>query len=132
MFIAEVLGRVYEVLTRRRGTILSESLKEGTPFYTILSLLPITHSFGFSDEIRKRTSGLAVPQLEFRGFEVLDEDPFWVPRTEEEMEDLGELGDKENRAKGYVDGVRKRKGLLVMGGYGRVAIGGEKGKTLKR
>ncbi|RAL68447.1 hypothetical protein DID88_007176 [Monilinia fructigena] len=48
----EVLGRVYDVLTRRRGHILSESLKEGTPFFTIVSLLPVALSFGFSDEIR--------------------------------------------------------------------------------
>ncbi|TVY68767.1 Ribosome assembly protein [Lachnellula suecica] len=126
----EVLGRVYDVLTRRRGRILSESLKEGTPFFTILSLLPVATSFGFSDEIRKRTSGAASPQLKYEGFEILDEDPFWVPRTEEEMEDLGEFGDKENVAKRYVDGVRKRKGLLVVGRT--VARDAEKQKTLKR
>jgi ribosome assembly protein 1 len=127
---AEVLGRVYDVLTRRRGRILSEALKEGTPFYTILSLLPVAQSFGFSDEIRKRTAGLASPQLKFEEFEILDEDPFWVPTTEEEMEDLGELADRENIAKRYVDGVRERKGLLVVG---RKGVGdGEKGKNLKR
>ncbi len=89
---AEVLGRVYATLSRRRGHILTESLKEGTPFYSILSLLPVAESFGFSDEIRKRTSGAAQPQLVFSGFEVLDEDPFWVPQTEEELEDFGEKG----------------------------------------
>jgi ribosome assembly protein 1 len=128
---AEVLGRVYDVLNRRGGRILSEALKEGTPLYTILSLLPVAQSFGFSDEIRKRTAGLASPQLKFEGFEILDEDPFWVPHTEEEMEDLGELADKENVAKRYVDGVRERKGLLVVG-RGRGVGDGEKGKNLKR
>ncbi|KAI9736918.1 MAG: Cytoplasmic GTPase/eEF2-like protein (ribosomal biogenesis) [Claussenomyces sp. TS43310] len=127
----EVLGRVYDVLTRRRGRILSEALKEGTPFYSILSLLPVAQSFGFSDEIRKRTAGLASPQLKFAGFEILDEDPFWVPTTEEEMEDLGEFGDKENVAKRYVDSVRERKGLLVTG-RGKGIGEGEKGKNLKR
>lgn len=128
---AEVLGRVYDVLTRRRGRILSEALKEGTPFYSIVSLLPVAQSFGFSDEIRKRTAGLASPQLKFAGFEILDEDPFWVPRTEEEIEDLGEFGDKENVAKRYVDSVRERKGLLVTG-RGKGIGEGEKGKNLKR
>ncbi|KFY28185.1 hypothetical protein V493_03059 [Pseudogymnoascus sp. VKM F-4281 (FW-2241)] len=127
----EVLGRVYEVLTRLRGRILSEALNEGTPFYTILSLLPVAASFGFSDEMRKRTAGLASPQLKFAGFEVLDEDPFWEPRTEEELEDLGEFGDRENVAKRYVDGVRARKGLLVKG-RGKGMGEGEKGRTLKR
>ena len=53
-----------------------------------------------------------------------------VPRTEEQLEDLGELADKENVAKRFVDGVRRRKGMLVTGrGERREA---EKQKTLKR
>lgn len=127
---AEVLGRVYDVLTRRSGRILSESLKEGTPFFTILSTLPIAQSFGFSDEIRKRTSGAASPQLIFQGYEVLDEDPFWVPWSEEELEDLGEKGDRENVAKRYMDSVRTRKGLRVEGR--KLVVDAEKQKTLKR
>ncbi|KAH0547533.1 hypothetical protein FGG08_000258 [Glutinoglossum americanum] len=127
---AEVLGRVYGVITRRRGHILSESLKEGTPFYSVLSLLPVAESFGFSDEIRKRTSGAASPQLIFQGFEMLDQDPFWVPFTEEDLEDLGELADRENVAKRYMDRLRERKGLFVSGK--KLVENAEKQKTLKR
>ncbi|KAL8947741.1 MAG: hypothetical protein Q9222_006014 [Ikaeria aurantiellina] len=126
----EVLGRVYGVITRRRGRIVSESMKEGTPFFTILSVLPFAESFGFSEEIRKRTSGAASPQLVFQGFEMLDEDPFWVPFTEDELEDLGELADKENVAKRYMDKVRVRKGLPVKGQ--KLVKDAEKQKTLKR
>ncbi|KAM5467383.1 Cytoplasmic GTPase/eEF2-like protein (ribosomal biogenesis) [Microsporum audouinii] len=126
----EVLGRVYGVVTRRRGRILSETMKEGTSFFTILSLLPVAESFGFSDEIRKRTSGAASPQLIFTGFEMLDQDPFWVPATEEELEDLGELADKENLAKRYMDSVRSRKGMVVAGK--KLVKDAEKQKTLKR
>lgn len=125
----EVLGRVYPTITRRRGRILSEELKEGTPFFTITAVLPVATSFGFGDDIRKKTSGGAQPQLRFAGFEMLDEDPMWVPFTEEELEDLGEKADRENVAKGFVDGVRRRKGLLVMGGKRE---GAEKARTLKR
>lgn len=125
-----MLGRVYAVVTRRRGRILSETMKEGTSFFTILSLLPVAESFGFSDEIRKRTSGAASPQLIFTGFEMLDQDPFWVPATEEELEDLGELADKENVAKRYMDSVRSRKGLVVAGK--KLVKDAEKQKTLKR
>jgi ribosome assembly protein 1 len=105
-------------------------MKEGTPFFTILSLLPVAESFGFSDEIRKRTSGAASPQLIFQGFNILDEDPFWVPFTEDDLEDLGELADKENVAKRYMDSVRKRKGLMVSGR--KLVKDAEKQKTLKR
>ncbi|KAF2762674.1 elongation factor 2 [Pseudovirgaria hyperparasitica] len=126
----EVLGRVYAVITRRRGRIVSEEMKEGTPFFSIVSLLPVAESFGFSEEIRKRTSGAASPQLIFHGFEMLDEDPFWVPFTEDDLEDLGELADKENVAKRYMDRVRKRKGLFIQGQ--KLVENAEKQKTLKR
>ncbi|KAK3357021.1 P-loop containing nucleoside triphosphate hydrolase protein [Lasiosphaeria hispida] len=126
----EVLGRVYDVLTRRRGRVQSEAMNEGTPFFTIQALLPVAESFGFADDMRKRTSGAAQPQLIFTGYEILDEDPFWVPFTEDDLEDLGEFGDRENVAKRYMDGVRRRKGLLVEGR--NVATDAQKQKTLKR
>ena len=126
----DVLGRVYSVLARRHGTILSESLKEGTPFYSVLSHLPVAESFGFAEEIRKRTSGAAQPQLVFSGFELLDEDPYWEPRTEEELEDFGALGDRERVSRRYLDGVRGRKGMVVQGR--RLIRDAEKQKTLKR
>ena len=126
----EVLGRVYDVLTRRRGRVNAENMNEGTPFFTIQALLPVAESFGFADEMRKRTSGAAQPQLIFAGFEILDEDPFWVPFTEDDLEDLGEFDDKENVAKRYMDKVRRKKGLLVEGR--NVATDAEKQKTLKR
>ncbi|KAK3333627.1 hypothetical protein B0T19DRAFT_131594 [Cercophora scortea] len=127
---ASILGRVYDVLTRRRGRVQSEAMNEGTPFFTVQAQLPVAESFGFADDMRKRTSGAAQPQLIFTGFEVLDEDPFWVPFTEDDLEDLGEFGDKENVAKRYMDGVRRRKGLLVEGR--NVATDAQKQKTLKR
>ena len=105
-------------------------MKEGTSFFTITATLPVAESFGFSEEIRKRTSGAASPQLSFSGYEMLDEDPFWVPFTEEELEDLGETADRENIAKKYMDGVRKRKGLFVQGS--KVIQSAEKQKTLKK
>lgn len=126
---AEVLGRVYSVITRRRGRIVSESLLEPSTNFTILALLPVAESFGFSDEIRQRTSGFAAPQLVFEGFEMLDEDPNWVPFTVDELEDLGEKADRENVARRYVDGVRGRKGLAVKR---KVVESAEKQKTLKR
>lgn len=60
-------------------------------------------------EIRTRTSGAASPQLVFYGYELLDQDPFWVPTTLEELEDLGQKSDRDNVAKKYMEGVRGRK-----------------------
>lgn len=61
---------------------------------------------------------------------MLDVDPFWVPFTEEELEDLGDTADRENVAKKYMDGVRRRKGLFVAGK--KLVESAEKQKTLKR
>ncbi|KAJ3105210.1 Cytoplasmic GTPase/eEF2-like protein (ribosomal biogenesis) [Phlyctochytrium planicorne] len=125
---AEVLGKVYAVLARRKGRILSEEMREGTPFFQIKALLPVVESIGFADDIRKRTAGAASPQLIFHGFELLDQDPFWVPTTAEEIEDLGDKADRENVAKKYMDGVRKRKGMFV---EKKLVEHAEKQRTLK-
>lgn len=43
----------------------------------------------------------------------MDVDPFWEPRTEEEYAHFGEKSDVENRARKYMNNVRRRKGLAV-------------------
>ncbi|KAF6757551.1 translation elongation factor 2 [Ephemerocybe angulata] len=125
----DVLGKVYVVVAKRRGKIVAEEMKEGTSFFNITALLPVVESFGFSDDIRKKSSGAASPQLIFSGYEMLDLDPFWVPTTEEELEDLGEKSDKVNVAKVYMDAVRERKGMFV---DKKIVEFAEKQRTLKR
>lgn len=46
-------------------------------------------------------------------YQVVDIDPYWVPSTEEEYLHFGDKADSQNRAKLYMDSVRKRKGLMV-------------------
>ncbi|KAF5315116.1 hypothetical protein D9619_007031 [Psilocybe cf. subviscida] len=125
----DVLGKVYGVVAKRRGRIVAEEMKEGTAFFNVSALLPVVESFGFADDIRTRTSGAASPQLIFSGYELLDQDPFWVPTTEEELEDLGEKADRLNIAKGYMDVVRERKGMFV---DRKIVEFAEKQRTLKR
>ncbi|KAH0832197.1 hypothetical protein J3R83DRAFT_13116 [Lanmaoa asiatica] len=125
----DVLGKVYGVVAKRRGRIVGEEMKEGTTYFTVSALLPVVESFGFADDIRKRTSGAASPQLIFSGYEMLDQDPFWVPTTEEELEDIGEKADRSNLAKEYMDAVRERKGMFV---DRKIVQFAEKQRTLKR
>ncbi|KAM4744992.1 elongation factor-like GTPase 1 isoform 2-T3 [Anableps anableps] len=113
MATAEVLGRVYGVLGKREGRVLHEEMKEGTDMFIITAVLPVAESFGFADEIRKRTSGLASPQLVFSHWEVISSDPYWVPTTEEEYLHFGEKADSVNQALKYMNAVRRRKGLYV-------------------
>ena len=67
---ADVLGKVYGVLGRRNGRVLADEMKEGSAIFSIQALVPVAESFGFAEEIRKRTSGLANPQLIFSHWEV--------------------------------------------------------------
>lgn len=127
--LLEALGKVYAVIQKRGGTIINEEMKEGTPFFTISARIPVVEAFGFSEEIRRRTSGAASPQLLFDGFDVLDIDPFWVPHTEEELEELGTFAERENVARRYMNGIRGRKGLFV---DEKVVLKAEKQRNMKR
>uniref|UniRef100_A0A4W5PKP8 Elongation factor-like 1 n=1 Tax=Hucho hucho TaxID=62062 RepID=A0A4W5PKP8_9TELE len=129
MATAEVLGRVYGVLGKREGRVLQEEMKEGTEMFIIKAVLPVAESFGFADEIRKRTSGLASPQLVFSHWEVISSDPSWVPSTEEEYLHFGEKADSANQALKYMNAVRRRKGLYV---EEKIVEHGEKQRTLSK
>ncbi|XP_046678882.1 LOW QUALITY PROTEIN: elongation factor-like GTPase 1 [Homalodisca vitripennis] len=110
---AEILGKMYGVLNRRHGRVLHGDMTQGSSTFSVQAVLPVVESFLFAPEMRKQTSGLASPQLIFSHWEVIDVDPFWSPRTEEEYLHYGEKADSENRARKYMDQVRRRKGLLV-------------------
>ena len=47
--VADVLGKVYGVVAKRRGRIVAEEMKEGTEFFTVRAKLPVVESFGFAD-----------------------------------------------------------------------------------
>ncbi|CAI4049745.1 hypothetical protein SKDZ_14G1590 [Saccharomyces kudriavzevii ZP591] len=125
----DVLGKVYAVILQRQGKIISEEMKEGTPFFQIEAHVPVVEAFGLSEDIRKRTSGAAQPQLVFSGFECIDLDPFWVPTTEEELEELGDTADRENIARKHMNAIRRRKGLFI---EEKVVENAEKQRTLKK
>lgn len=67
---AEVLGKLYAVLGRRNGRVLAEEMKEGSTVFSVQAVVPVAESFGFAEEVRKKTSGLASPQLVFSHWEV--------------------------------------------------------------
>ncbi|CAL1526751.1 unnamed protein product [Lymnaea stagnalis] len=107
----DVLGKLHGVLSKRHGQVLSDEMLEGTAMFNITAALPVIESFGFAEDMRKKTSGLASPQLKFSHWEIISVDPFWVPTTEEEYLHFGEKADAQNRAMVYMNKVRKRKGL---------------------
>ena len=62
-------GKLYAVLGRYSGRVLSDEMM-GTSIFNINAVIPVIESFGFAEEIRKKTSGLASPQLKFSHWEV--------------------------------------------------------------
>jgi elongation factor 2 len=91
------MGGIYGVLTRRRGHVISEEQRPGTPLYNVKAYLPVLESFGFTADLRSHTSGQAFPQCVFDHWQILQGNPF----------------DTTSKAYTAVMGVRKRKGLAL-------------------
>ncbi|VFR03558.1 unnamed protein product [Cuscuta campestris] len=110
----EYLGSMYAVLARRRARVIKEEMHEGSPLFTVHAYLPVEQSIGFADELRRWTSGAASALLVLSHWEELPEDPFFVPKTEEELEEFGDGSSiLRNTARKLIDDVRRRKGLPV-------------------
>ena len=74
--------------------------------------LPVAEIFGFIEEIRKKSSGLANPMLQFYKWKMLNVDPFDIA-SEEDILNYGVNVDTKNIAKNYINKIRQRKGLLT-------------------
>ena len=110
----EYLGPMYAVLGRRRARVSKEIMQEGSPLFTMHAYAPVSESFGFADELRRWTSGAASVLLVLSHWEELPQDPFFVPKTEEEIEEFGDGSSvPPNTARKLIDSVRRRKGLPV-------------------
>jgi len=127
MTTAEALSGTYVSLGRRQSEVYSEEMQEGSGGFTVKAHMPVAESFGFSDELRRRCGGAATATLAFSHFERLEEDPHFVPVTEEEREEHGEGPGVKNRAGLAVDAVRRRKGLFVKSD--KLVAGAEKQRT---
>lgn len=81
MFIVDIqtvesaMGGIYSVLTRRRGIIIGEENRPGTPIYNVRAYLPVAESFGFTADLRAATSGQAFPQCVFDHWQEYPGDP---------------------------------------------------------
>eukprot|EP01097_Dermamoeba_algensis_P001727 TRINITY_DN1649_c0_g1_i1.p1 TRINITY_DN1649_c0_g1~~TRINITY_DN1649_c0_g1_i1.p1 ORF type:complete len:848 (-),score=228.32 TRINITY_DN1649_c0_g1_i1:31-2574(-) len=88
------VSSIFNVLNKRRGYIIEQSPKVGTPLCAIKAHLPVMESFGFTGELRAATSGTAFPQMMFDHWSLINSDPF-----------------AEGKAKDIITTIRKRKGL---------------------
>lgn len=91
------VGGIYGVLNRRRGMVVSEEQRPGTPLFTVKAYLPVMESFGFTGDLRAATGGQAFPQCVFDHWQIMTGDVLSVGSKLQEI----------------VLNVRKRKGLKV-------------------
>ncbi|CAD6197184.1 unnamed protein product [Caenorhabditis auriculariae] len=126
---SQALGKVHAVLAQRKAKVLAEDINEATGLFEVVSLMPVVESFSFCDQLRTGTSGMASAQLHFSHWQIIDENPYWVPTTLEEIEEFGLKGDSPNHARGYMDAVRRRKGLPT---EDLIVVSAEKQRNLKR
>jgi len=132
------LGPLHAILSKRRGKVVTDTMVDGTDLIRITATIPQAESFGLAPELLKKSSGeVTAPELVFSHWAILEEDPFWIPTTEEEREDYGEIlmsGDLstglDNNALKYIRMVRSRKGLLV--DSSKIIVAAEKQRTLSR
>jgi len=89
------IGGVYSCLNKRRGHVISEEQRIGTPIYNVKAYLPVMESFGFTADLRSNTSGQAFPQCVFDHWQIVAGDPL----------------DSGNKSSEIVSLTRKRKGL---------------------
>jgi len=90
-----VVGGIYGVMNRRRGQIIEEVQRVGTPMTNVKCHLPVMESFGFTADLRSNTGGQAFPQCVFDHWKVVNGDPY----------------EEGTKAKEIVAITRKRKGL---------------------
>ncbi|RLM78184.1 hypothetical protein C2845_PM12G16760 [Panicum miliaceum] len=124
------LGAAFVVLGDCRAKVLKEEMQEGTSLFTVHPHLPVAESSEFAEKLRKRTSGAASAHLAFSHWECISQDPFFTPKTQEEIEEFGDgssIGP--NLAKKLMSSVRRRKGLHV---EEKVVEYGTKRRTLAR
>lgn len=96
------VGGIYSVLNKKRGQVVSEEQRPGTPLFTVKAYLPVNESFGFTGELRQATGGQAFPQMVFDHWQTLSTDPL----------------DPTSKAGEIVTASRKRHGLKeVVPGY---------------
>ncbi|KAH7001300.1 P-loop containing nucleoside triphosphate hydrolase protein [Ilyonectria destructans] len=98
---------VYNVLSRRRGHVLSDGPVAGTPLYRVNGLLPVIDSFGFETDLRIKTQGSSMVSLVFDSWSIVPGDPL----DREQIIRPLQPASAQATARDFVLKTRRRKGL---------------------
>jgi len=72
---ANAVQSCFDVLARRRGYVVKDQPKPGTPLFEVHAYIPAMDSFGFETDIRTHTSGQAMVLQYFDHWSVVPGDP---------------------------------------------------------
>eukprot|EP00928_Gymnodinium_smaydae_P051092 TRINITY_DN3461_c0_g2_i1.p1 TRINITY_DN3461_c0_g2~~TRINITY_DN3461_c0_g2_i1.p1 ORF type:complete len:983 (+),score=305.48 TRINITY_DN3461_c0_g2_i1:48-2996(+) len=72
---ADCVAAIYNVLSRRRGHVVRDLPKPGSPMYEVHAYLPAMESFGFETDLRTHTSGQAMCMTMFDHWQLVPGDP---------------------------------------------------------
>jgi U5 small nuclear ribonucleoprotein component len=72
---ADCVAAIYNVLSRRRGHVVRDLPKPGSPMYVVHAYLPAMESFGFETDLRTHTSGQAMCMTMFDHWQLVPGDP---------------------------------------------------------
>ncbi|SCO93578.1 elongation factor Tu, putative [Plasmodium malariae] len=109
---SNVLGKVYNVLLKRRCSILSEEIKDGYFLYCIDAYLPLFNSFKLAEELRSKCSGNVIYDIQFSHWNKLNEDIFLLNDSSSVIYDEDfDIKLTDNTATEIVNYIRRAKGL---------------------
>jgi 116 kDa U5 small nuclear ribonucleoprotein component len=106
---SDCLSAVYTVLSKRRGHVVQDTPKAGSPLYTIKAFIPVIDSVGVESDIRLSTQGQAFCQQMFDHWQTVPGDPLDSTQRVAPLE----LATGPQLARDFCIKTRKRKGLNV-------------------
>ncbi|KAJ3104601.1 hypothetical protein HDU96_008865 [Phlyctochytrium bullatum] len=104
---ADCVSAVYTVLARRRGHVVQDLPKPGSPLYSVKAYIPVIDSFGFETDLRTHTQGQAFCQQVFHHWQVVPGDPLDKSIVLRPLEP----SPAQHLARDFMIKTRRRKGL---------------------
>ena len=105
--LEDTVRAIYKIFAHRRGKIINERGKPGTPFHVLHGYMPAIESYGFETDLRIRTQGQAFCQQSFHHWSLVPGDPL----DDDFVVHPLEKGAQRSISKGFRDQDRRRKGL---------------------
>ncbi len=104
---ADAVAAVYNIIQRRRGHVIQDVPKPGSPFFIVKGFIPAIDSFGFETDVRVHSQGLAFVQKVFDHWAIVPGDPLDKSITLRPLEP----SPPPHLARDFMVKTRRRKGL---------------------